>query len=79
MTKLQAYFPDDLYLELKLQAKRENVNFSQLLRTISKNYLAKKVKVNPLAKIKPMKVENDLFKGLKPHEISKKIDEIVYG
>lgn len=79
MTKLQAYFPDDLYLELKLQAKRENVNFSQLLRTISKNYLAKKVKVNPLAKIKPIKVENDLFKGLKSQEISKKIDEIVYG
>jgi hypothetical protein len=79
MIKLQAYFPDDLYLELKLQAKRENVNFSQLLRTISQNYLVKKVKKNPLAKIKTIKAEKPLFEDLKPHEISKKIDEIVYG
>ncbi len=42
MIKIQAYFPEDLYLQIKLIAKAENKNFSDLLRQIASNYVSQK-------------------------------------
>jgi metal-responsive CopG/Arc/MetJ family transcriptional regulator len=81
MTKIQAYLPPELYLELKIEAQKEKVNFSQLLREIAQSYLQKKRKQKKL-NIKSLKfvtVKDPAFENLKPEEISKKIDEIVYG
>jgi metal-responsive CopG/Arc/MetJ family transcriptional regulator len=57
MTKIQAYFPEELYLEAQLVAKKEDTNFSELLRKIVQNYLNQKKPANT-KKIKTVTFKN---------------------
>jgi predicted DNA-binding ribbon-helix-helix protein len=62
MTKIQAYFPEELYQQAVLDAKINNQNFSEFLRIAVENYLrtkpkTKKPKINVIS-LKNRKVEN---------------------
>jgi metal-responsive CopG/Arc/MetJ family transcriptional regulator len=85
MTRTQIYLPEELLLESKLFSQSQNVNLSEFIRTAIKNYItqqAKGVTTNnqtKFSKIRTFKPSKPLTKNLKPEEISKEIDKIVYG
>lgn len=91
MTKIQAYFPEDLILELKLKAKAEHKNFSQILREGAISILKgdnNEVKTSPKNKNSESKKLKELRKYVgiiktdgfrKDQNAAEEIDKIVYG
>ena len=81
MTRTQIYLPEELLMQIKLEAQLQKVNMSQLIRqilaeTLKNNKKKSKSNANSLTKMA------GIFKtggfDCKPEELSKKIDEIVY-
>jgi len=90
MTKIQAYFPDDLILELRLKAKQEGKNFSEILREAVIFLLSGKTSI--AAQSTSMHKDNQKLAqlrkyvgiintdGFESHQnASEEIDKIVYG
>ena len=80
MTRTQIYLPEEMVLQIKLAAKRQNVKMSELIREFlakGLNNHDKKTKKKTLADM--VGILNEGGFDCKPEELSKKIDEIVYA
>ncbi len=58
MIKIQAYLPNDIYMDLKLEANQKDVNFSELLRQIIDEHKKKEQKKNKKRTLKTMTLKN---------------------
>jgi hypothetical protein len=85
MTRTQWYLPDDLKLEAEMEAKLLNMPVSEIFRKALRAYLDEQKKLrlktrkDPFAKIIGTLTCPEDWKDLKPHELSKKIDDAIYG
>ncbi len=83
MIRTQIYLPEELLLESKLFSQSQNMNLSEFMRTALENYIiqqSQKTSKNTtkFSQIRTFKPSKALPKNLKPEEISKEIDDIVY-
>jgi metal-responsive CopG/Arc/MetJ family transcriptional regulator len=85
MNRTQIYLPEELLLESKLLSQNQNMNLSEFTREALRDYIVKQNRkgvtknLSKFNKIRTFKTTKSIAKNSKPEEISKKIDEVVYG
>lgn len=79
MIRTQIYLPEELLLEAKLQSQSSGINLSEFIRQAIKSYSAKKITTqNRFKKLRTIKPSKPVFKNVKPEQLGKEIDKIVY-
>ena len=79
MKRTQIYLPEELYQELSYQSRQKNISLSELIRQRISFKIVSPVRsgqaiLNDLAKVG----EKLSWKGV-PKDLSRRIDEVVYG
>src|SRR3989338_11690857 len=81
MIRTQVYLPEDLYQQLKLLAKQENTNFSQLIREGVNEVVDKKRKKRHIG-VDTLLALAQIGKNYQiktPRDLASKIDYYLYG